>query len=169
MPTTDLPELERKWWLPDGAPPDLLQPISSHLLQAYLVVDPGELRIRDDQTTQTMTGKSDGSIIRDEWNTTIPKWLFLQLLANTTLAIEKDRHDVWLDHHWELDLYRGQHAGLVIVELEWKIVDTSPEGVDSALEGLQAVHLDPRFGRGIEVTDDKRFKNKNLARYGVPT
>jgi CYTH domain-containing protein len=70
--------------------------------------------------------------------------------------IEKVRHRVPVgDDIVELDRYRGAHDGLVVAEVEFADV-----------KGAAAFEPPPWFG--AEVTDDPRFKNKELAVASAP-
>ena len=55
----------------------------------------------------------------------------------------------------ELDVYHGELTGLVTVEVEF-----------SSLE--EAESFSPPAWFGEDITEDKRYKNKNLARNGRP-
>ena len=70
--------------------------------------------------------------------------------------IEKVRFEI--DHSGmkiELDIYKGILNGLLVAEVEFLSID-------------QAKSFIPPDWFGREVTEDERFKNKNLALYGVP-
>jgi adenylate cyclase len=65
--------------------------------------------------------------------------------------IEKTRYFVvWADHTWEVDVFEGDNAGLVVAEIELESED-------------QAFALPPWVGR--EVSDDPRYYNVNLIRH----
>ena len=69
-------------------------------------------------------------------------------------VIEKTRHEVTHNGHvYEVDVFAGALAGLVIAELE------TPEDVPGS-------DLPPWLGR--EVTGDSAFYNASLARNGLP-
>ena len=70
---------------------------------------------------------------------------------------------------WEVDVYQGALAGLMIVEAEYFIREGKSEAEQAeTLAHIRASRLYPGFGPAIEVTDDKRYKNKNLAVHGLP-
>ncbi|HHB11734.1 MAG TPA: CYTH domain-containing protein [Chromatiales bacterium] len=62
--------------------------------------------------------------------------------------IEKVRHDVrWMGWNWEVDVFEGENAGLVVAEIELEAED-------------QAFPLPPWVGP--EVSHDARYYNVNL-------
>jgi len=54
----------------------------------------------------------------------------------------------------ELDIFEGKLEGLVVAEVEFKSFDDIKNFITPSWFGL-------------DVTDDKRYKNKNLAIYGL--
>jgi CYTH domain-containing protein/predicted ATPase len=71
--------------------------------------------------------------------------------------IKKTRYKIRFDNYtMELDVYRGELAGLVIVEVEFPSV-----------EEMNAFVPPPRFNL-IDVTSDKRYSNKSLSVDGIP-
>lgn len=154
-----MPEIERKWRISHVLGRVLRGVTPQRLTQAYLVTSPGELRVRTDGTTAWITAKSDGSLVREEWEDEIPLWVFDQLLASTALRVEKLRYRVELNERiWEVDVYQGQLAGLITVETECA----------SEMKAL-TLSLPESFGYGEEVTYDHRYKNKCLAVDGLPS
>lgn len=152
-------EIERKWRIDQVLGGVLRGVTPQRLTQAYLVTSPGELRVRSDGTTAWITAKSDGSLVREEWEDEIPLWVFDQLLASTALHVEKLRYRVTLNERiWEVDVYQNQLVGLMTVETECA----------SEMEAL-ALKLPDGFGYGEEVTYDHRYKNKYLAIDGLPS
>jgi CYTH domain-containing protein len=70
--------------------------------------------------------------------------------------LQKVRYDIeQADLVWEVDIYQKEMTGLMVVEVEF----ASEEEAESFL-------VPECFGR--EVTRDERYKNKNLALYGIP-
>jgi adenylate cyclase len=91
-------------------------------------------------------------IVRTEYEYEIPLADAEDLLARFCegLLIEKRRHFVEHDGHtWEIDVFEGENAGLVIAEIELDDVDS--------VFGL------PSWA-GREVSDDPRYYNVWLAR-----
>jgi len=58
---------------------------------------------------------------------------------------------------WELDEFLRRHKGLFIAEIELPSAEIIPE-------------IPPELKEVIirEITDDDRYRNKNLSRYGIP-
>ena len=135
-------------------------PVPKRIVQAYLSTGPASVRVRqigDDRhvlTIKTGSGRNRVEIERD-----LDADEFRALWdASTELRIEKRRHriDVGDGLTAELDLYDGDLEGRRLVEVEF--------ADDAAADGFVAPHW---FGR--EVTEDNRYTNSSLARYGWPT
>lgn len=103
---------------------------SYHIIQGYMVGEPSlavRLRIIDDTVALlTIKGKGEG-IARPEYEYPIPvedaKGM-LALCGNRVL--EKTRHLITAknDLKWEVDVFAGRHAGLVLAEIELPSLDT---------------------------------------------
>ena len=127
---------------------------SARLRQAYLAQDGGlSTRVRlIDATAATLTIKSrKAGLKRLEFEFAIPVADAEALLALRQGAIiEKVRHNVpWHGQRWEIDVFEGENAGLVIAEIE-----------------LQSEH--DRFELptwlGAEITGEERYYNSRLVR-----
>ena len=154
-------EIERKFRV-NMAELDVLGPLDNYehssIRQGYLVIgaDGSEARVRDKDGKYTVTIKTKGDLIRGEWETTLTEEQFNALWgASEGQRIEKTRfkipygpHD---EHTVELDVFEGQHEGLVTAEIEF------PD------EASARAFVAPAW-LGKDVTNDKRFKNQNLAR-----
>ncbi|MBI1421905.1 MAG: CYTH domain-containing protein [Gammaproteobacteria bacterium] len=69
--------------------------------------------------------------------------------------VEKTRYIVdYADHRWEIDVFAGANAGLVVAEVE----------LQSEHESLEV----PPWA-GIEVSDDPRYYNVNLVKHPYTT
>ena len=127
---------------------------SSVLQQGYLSSNAKatvRVRITDDrQAVLTLKGAVDG-ISRPEYEYEIPVADARELLDMAEPhVIEKRRHLVpYGGLVWEVDVFLGRHAGLVVAEVE--LVDEN-----------QAVPL-PHWV-GAEVTQDDRYNNASLSR-----
>ena len=123
-------------------------------MQGYLSEDPDRTvraRIAGDKGFLTIKGKSQGAS-RLEFEYEIPTndaRQLLELLAYKPL-IEKTRylHKVG-QHTWEVDVFARENQGLVVAEIELK-------------SEAEAFDLPP--WAGLEVTEDHRYKNSNLAK-----
>lgn len=91
---------------------------------------------------------SDG--VRPEFEYDIPAAEAEQLLALCgTALVEKTRYEVpHRGHVWEVDVFEGRNAGLVVAEIELDSVGELVELPDWV---------------GTEVTDDPRYLNASLA------
>lgn len=132
---------------------------SSALRQGYLSTSAkATVRIRivdDKRAVLTLKGPTTG-ITRAEFEYEVPLGEGLALLEMARPnAVEKRRHLVPHDGlTWEVDVFEGAHAGLVMAEVEL----TSAE---------QAIALPGWAGR--EVSHDDRYANASLSRHpGVP-
>lgn len=145
-------EVERKWVLRELPQfPTELEVVEEAIVQAYLIMLTGELRIRQQGNHHLLTVKGDGTISRDEWNAAdMPQWAFELLLPYTKGKIFKTRYTV--ADNLEFDVYDGELEGLVVLEVEFG-------GEEAA-----AAFVPPSWCDVVaEVTEDARFKNKNLA------
>ncbi|MBI4128639.1 MAG: hypothetical protein HY460_01190 [Parcubacteria group bacterium] len=106
-----------------------------------------------------MTVKAGHGMARHEWETEIEEWVCAALWPYVTdRTIKKTRYSLVLQgQRCELDIYHDQFNGLVILEHEAPTTDLA-----------MAFAVPAAFVGATEVTDDERFKNKNLAKYGLP-
>ncbi len=124
----------------------------THYRQGYLCTEPERtvrVRIAGDRGTLTIKGKTVGAT-RAEFEYDIPGKEAEQLLDTLCQRplIEKVRY-VLRDgsHTWEIDVFEGDNAGLVVAEIELQREDEAFER--------------PNW-LGEEVTDDPRYFNANL-------
>lgn len=151
-------EIEKKFLLPEF-PPNVRFGHAYEIRQGYVFASPGELRVRQKGDKYYQTVKSDGDERRGELEIEIDKWVF-DLMWNQVgdLTVEKTRYTSERGGLiYEVDKYHGAHDGLVTFEVEF------PNA-----EAAAAFEL-PAWAEGaIDVTKDSRYKNKNLAKWGVP-
>ncbi|MDR1682691.1 MAG: CYTH domain-containing protein [Candidatus Symbiothrix sp.] len=146
-------EIERKFLVKGD-----FHPFSSkkeRIVQAYLSVDPERtvrIRIKGEKAFITIKGASNAKgFSRLEFEYPVPvsdaeKMLELAIFQ----IIDKERHYVPFNNHlFEVDVFHGNHEGLVIAELE---LTTENEAFDR-----------PDW-LGEEVTGDERYYNVYLAR-----
>ncbi|MFN7101814.1 MAG: CYTH domain-containing protein [Pseudorhizobium sp.] len=126
---------------------------ASDFLQAYIAtMDDRSLRVRlMDGERATLTLKiGTGMISRDEFEYPIPVADAREMIAAALgIVLEKTRYNV--DHEgftWEVDVYNGTYAGLVVAEVEME-----DEGQTPALPAWI----------GQEVTGDRRYSNQVMA------
>jgi adenylate cyclase len=148
-------ERERRF-LVDSLPEPLPEP--NRIEQAYVSTGPASVRVRriDDQhilTIKTGSGRNRHEIERD-----LSEEEFEAIWDTATdLRISKRRHRIDLGGGLtaELDLYDGTLEGRQLVEVEFDDDDAADD-------------FEPPEWFGREVTDDNRYTNSSLARYGWP-
>jgi alanine-glyoxylate transaminase/serine-glyoxylate transaminase/serine-pyruvate transaminase len=156
---SDIPrEIERKFLLP-APPTELHGAVGEVLEQGYLAAEPGgaEVRLRRRPGRSSLTVKGPGDLIRSELEVPLSAEQFEALWPATAAArLVKVRHRLPLAAgHVDVDVYQGQLAGLVTAEVEFPTEEASERFVPP-----------PFFG--CEVTTDPRYKNRELARHGLP-
>lgn len=144
-------EIERKFLVTsDGWKPDVVR--HRDIRQAYLAVtEQNTVRVRIDGSAAFLTVKSGGAgLSRQEFEYPIPLADAEHLLAvRTGRVIEKRRHIVPAGAlNWEIDVFGGDLAGLVIAEIELPSETTEIAKPDWL---------------GAEVTGDARYGNAQLA------
>ena len=136
-------EIERKFLVTGHFP----EGDATEITQAYLSLDPERtirVRIRSGEATINIKGKTKG-ISRLEFEYPIPLEDAESLLGLVVGApIEKTRHCVG---PWEIDVFKGVNAGLIIAEIELDSEDAPFEKPDWI---------------GEEVSGDSRYFNAAL-------
>lgn len=151
-------EIERKF-LVQNTEWRASHPTGIRMRQGYLSVDPARtVRVRQiaDQGFVTIKGPSVGAA-RAEFEYTIPGADASAMLDALALRpiIEKVRYLVkYHENTWEVDVFEGDNAGLVVAELELD-------------HEAQAFARPPWLGR--EVTDDRRYSNSSLVQHPYNT
>ena len=159
-------EIERKY-LVKFMPERFYAYEHKELEQAYLSFggeDEIEKRIRLMRSRSTVhylyTEKSDGTLSREENEFEISKKEFDKLSGEAVSKfVRKSRYYIPVSDGTllaELDVFHGELSGLVTVEVEFDSLDAS-----------EAFTAPDWFGD--EITEDKRYKNKNLAKNGKPS
>ena len=149
-------EIERKFLVTgDGWRMAIVR--SRHMRQGYLASGPMQVRIRrvEDEAFLTIKGNRKG-ISRSEFEYPIPVDDADDILDSLCLhpPIDKVRHDVQHGGHlWEVDVYSGRHAGLIVAEVELDAIDE---------------HFERPAWIGEDVTEDRRYSNAVLAELGPP-
>lgn len=109
------------------------------------------VRVVADRATMTIKGAAEG-LVRPEFEYAIPAAEASEMLDRLALQplIEKTRYRVERGKHvWEIDVFEGDNAGLVVAEIEL-------DDPDEAFERPSWL--------GPEVTEDPRYLNAALAR-----
>jgi adenylate cyclase len=127
---------------------------STRIVQGYLARgDPTTVRVRvaGERAFLTIKGKSVG-ISRSEFEYEIPRADALAMLAELAQgpSVDKVRHLVPVGRHvWEVDVFAGANAPLVMAEIE--------------LAGPDEPFVRPEWA-ATDVSDDPRYFNVNLSR-----
>lgn len=164
-------EIERKFLLLKPIPQSVFGRVSAvrvcSIWQGYLPVTVGELRIRSavfknypDLDTCTLTSKNGEGLIREEMEVKIPRAIFDQMepLVRDSF-LKKKRYSVPFGKYLlELDKYQDALGGLYIMECEFSSVEDAKEFV-----------LPVWAASAVDITEDNKFKNKNLARKNITT
>jgi len=150
-------EVERKF-LVEEPPAWLGDHPSGEIDQGYLALDGDtEVRIRRHGGVCSLTIKRGGGLVRTEVDIEIDRERFEALWPLTEgRRVSKTRHLVPTGKlHFDLDVYAGDLAGLVVAEIEFASVEESES-------------FAPPDWLGLEVTEDGRYKNRALAERGRP-
>ena len=146
-------EIERKFLVQgDGWRAGVVR--SQHIRQFYLASTPHlgmRVRIWDDARAALTIKSAEKGLSRAEYEYVIPVSDAQELAAlSRGGSVEKVRHDVAVGGlTWEVDVFAGRHAGLVLAEVELEHEEQAAPVPDWA---------------GAEVTDDPRYFNENLAK-----
>jgi len=158
IPAKEMPkEIERKF-LVKSLPENLDQYPHEKITQGYLAIteDGTEVRLRQKKDKYYQTVKVGTGKIRSEVEVEISEEQFNTLWKATEgKRIEKTRYEIPLGNKKiELDVYHDNLEGLATAEIEFSSEEESSNFI--APDWL-----------GEEVTDNKRYKNQNLALYGI--
>ncbi len=151
-------EIERKFLV--NSLPDLSGAQKAVVRQGYLTApdDSTELRLRQKNDRYFLTLKGCGGLVRVEREAEITADQFETFWPETEgRRVEKERFTGALPDGrvFELDIFQGNLAPLRLVEVEFTSED-------------EAHSFTPPDWFGTDVTEDKRYKNKNMAIDGVP-
>ncbi|BDG74531.1 CYTH domain-containing protein [Roseomonas fluvialis] len=128
-----------------------------HLRQGYLAREDGvSVRVRVAGDAARLTIKGPGGLVRREFEYDIPARDAEDMLALLCAgrSLRKTRHEVPLDGLvWEVDVFEGALAGLVVAEVELPAAD-------------HPLRVPAWAGR--EITADPRYANAALASATAP-
>lgn len=141
-------EIERKFlvkknWVPQSA--------GSRIAQGYLSTDPDRtvrIRIRGDKGYITVKSRNQG-ILRQEFEYEIPlaeAEAMLKLCVQPIIIKTRYIEEI-AGYNWEIDVFAGVNAGLIVAEIEVPKLETN--------------FVKPQW-LGEEVSADERFFNSNL-------
>jgi hypothetical protein len=150
-------EIERKFLI-DALPEALSDFPHQEFLQGYLSTSP-TVRVRREGEDYVLTYKGSGLMKRMEYNLPLTAESFAHLLEKCDgLRIEKTRYRIPLsgtELTAELDVFHGTLSGLWLVEVEFP-------------DETSARAFTPPAWFGEEVTQDARYQNSSLCRFGLP-
>jgi adenylate cyclase len=146
-------EVERKFLVSDDSWRDGVT-TATRIVQGYIAQTPSatvRVRVKGDKGFLTVKGLSVG-VSRSEFEYEVPVPDALAMLEELAQGpvIDKVRHLVPVGGHvWEVDVFAGDNAPLVMAEVELASADE---------------HFERPGWAGLEVSDDQRYFNVNLAR-----
>ncbi len=144
-------EIERKFLI-KKLPGDLSQYQCKKIAQGYICTNP-VVRIRKSDDEYYLTYKGKGLMAREEHNLPLTKEGYEHMLPKIDgRLIEKSRYLIPLDEKLtaELDIFEGDLAPLIIVEVEFDSV-------------AAADSFTPPEWFGEDVTESRKYHNSNLA------
>lgn len=144
-------EIERKFLL-DYLPVNIDKFAKSEIIQAYISYEP-ELRIRKKDDKYFMTKKIGTGMIRNEYEMEIDEKFYNFLINEIDNEVSKTRYFVPLSSKTtaEIDVYHNNLDGLKTVEVEFETTE-------------EAMNFEIPNWFGLEVTNDKNYKNANLSK-----
>ena len=149
-------EIERKWRLKTVPTFVLIEGAAKHITQGYLyIADNGEVRLRHEGDEYHLTGKGKGNLSRPEEDYTLVTEMIFNFLWPRIIGapINKVRYTYRCgDRVYQFDVHEDNLKSYVCVEVEFKTI-----------EDAQVFTLPCWVGEAVDVTDDKRYKGKNLA------
>ena len=148
-------EIERKFLL-EALPAFAKQLKFVDIEQGYIAIPKSgnEVRLRKANDKYTLTVKSEGSMVRNEYEIEISEVQYQTLWPSTAGARLSKRRYFYEEGGWlfEIDEYRGSLKGLLVAEVEF------------GEEGL-AVDFEKPDWMGQEITHVNFMKNKNLLNF----
>lgn len=144
-------EIERKYLI-RRLPENLSQYQCKKIAQGYICTNP-VVRIRKSDDEYYLTYKGKGLMAREEYNLPLTQEGYEHLLPKIDgRLIEKSRYLIPLDGKLtaELDIFEGDLAPLIIVEVEFDSLDAANSFI-------------PPEWFGEDVTESRKYHNSNLA------
>lgn len=145
-------EIERKFLVDEKKLPAQILINGEKISQGYLSVEPARtvrVRIKGERGFLTIKSVNVG-IVRQEFEYEIPLEDAEEILKLCEKVLEKVRYKVeYAGHIWEIDIFGGRLAGLILAEVEL----TAPKEILELPDWL-----------GAEVSDNPRYFNSNLAK-----
>lgn len=150
-------EIERKFLI-KNLPENLENFTHYEIRQGYISTDP-TIRLRQQDDKYILTVKSAGLMKKQEYELDLTEEQFNRLWKKTEgNTIEKTRYVIPLNDGLkaELDVYKGFLSGFMNVEVEFASTK-------------EAILFDIPDWFGQEVTQDPRYSNSSLAKFGIPS
>ncbi len=150
-------EIERKFLI-KNLPENLDNFTHYEIKQGYISTDP-TIRLRQKDNNYILTVKSAGLMKKQEYELDLTEEQFNRLWKKTEgNTIEKTRYIVPLNDNLkaELDIYKGPLSGFMNVEVEFSSTK-------------EAILFDAPDWFGQEVTQDPRYSNSSLSKFGIPS
>lgn len=144
-------EIERKYLI-RRLPENLSQYQCKKIAQGYICTNP-VVRIRKSDDEYYLTYKGKGLMAREEYNLPLTQEGYEHMLPKIDgRLIEKSRYLIPLDGKLtaELDIFEGDLAPLIIVEVEFDSLDAANS------------FISPEWF-GEDVTESRKYHNSNLA------
>lgn len=144
-------EIERKYLI-RRLPENLSQYQCKKIAQGYICTNP-VVRIRKSNDEYYLTYKGKGLMAREEYNLPLTQEGYEHMLPKIDgRLIEKSRYLIPLDGKLtaELDIFEGDLAPLIIVEVEFDSLDAANSFI-------------PPEWFGEDVTESRKYHNSNLA------
>ena len=148
-------EIERKWLIP-ALPGEHAGRRGERIRQGYVVIgaEGDEVRVRENESRAVLTVKSGHGLVRAETEIELSSAQFAALWE-TTEGRRVAKRRINLDGGIDVDVYDGDLTGLVVAEVEFDS--------EAAAHDFTA----PDWF-GTEVTEDRRYRNQQLALRGRP-
>lgn len=154
-------EIERKFLVDVNHLPESIKTCDVfEMVQTYINYSP-EMRVRKINNLYHFLTiklpKDNIGLAREETEYAVTVEQYEELLAKQVgNTIYKTRYELYENNiKIEVDIYSDSLAGLAVAEVEFENVKKSEA-------------FSPPSWFGLEVTSDSRYKNANLARYGMP-
>lgn len=146
-------EIERKFLVDHDKWDKVEKPAGIHYRQGYLLAESGRtirVRILDKDAFINLKSKST-NVSRSEYEYEIPLEDGKAILDSfTAIGTEKTRYEIpYANKVWEVDVFIGDNAGLIVAEIELESEDEKFERPDWVT---------------TEVTEDGRYTNAALAK-----
>ena len=153
-------EIERKFLLDKNIKIEVNDNFKQEITQYYLAFEP-EIRLRKihypatHKTVYKITKKKGKGIAREETEFNISKEMYLKLKELSEGKIKKDRYFI-MDNDLVIAIDIYYNIDLIVTEVEFDNIE-------------DAEIFKPLDWFGEEITYNEKYKNKNLARYGLNT